>query len=419
MLAVLMLLAAACAGSTPDDGQAGGDGGDGEGGEGITWAIARNDEPTHQAVADLWNEANPDSPVTLELLPPEADGQREQMFLELNAQGDAFDVLALDVIWTGEFAEAGYLENLEDLRGEVEGASLDGPLESAGYAGELWALPYSTNVGFLYYRTDLVDEPPATWDEAMEAGMAAAEEEGISAYVGQGAEYEGLVVNFLEYFWGAGGELFSDDQSEALFAEGDAATTALEFMQTAQSEGFYAPGFDQAVEDDARLAFQNGDAVFMRNWPYAYGLLSGDDDEQESAVADSFDIAPLPTFTGDGTISALGGLNNAVSAFSSNTELAKEFIVWAATDPGAQGVLAESLAPPPTLAAAYEGLDDPVAQQIFESLQDARARPPVPAYNEFSVTVQQEVFGVYSGGNDPAAGVEAIQSAADQATVQE
>jgi multiple sugar transport system substrate-binding protein len=77
--------------------------------------------------------------------------------------------------------------------------------------------PYNSNAGFLYYRTDLVDEPPTTWDELKDVGLAAAEEEGIAGFVGQGAQYEGFVVNWLEYFWGAGGELYNEDQTEVLF----------------------------------------------------------------------------------------------------------------------------------------------------------------------------------------------------------
>src|SRR5690606_18387839 len=145
-------------------------------------------------------------------------------------------------------------------------------------------------------------------------------------------KYEGFVVNWLELYWSNGGELYNDDQSEDLF-DPEIATQTTEFMREAMDNGCFAPGFNTATEEEARNAFQTGKAVFMRNWPYAYQLIQ---DEGDPQVAKNFDIAPLPTFTGEGTISALGGFNNAVSAFSDNKEAAKEFVVWAATDPQVQ-----------------------------------------------------------------------------------
>lgn len=399
-------LAAALIGCTP-----GGDGGGGEDGGGeIVWAIGGAEaQPggVHQDVAELWSEENPDNPARIETLPEGADEQREQQALELQSEGSGFDVIGMDVIWTGEYAENGWVESLEDVRDELEGTSLPGPLESAQWGGELWAAPYNSNAGFLYYRTDLVDEPPTTWEELKEVGLQAAEEEGIAPFVGQGARYEGMVVNYLEYFWSAGGELFNEDQTEVLFGQDDAATTALEFMAESQEDGFYAPGFNTAMEEEARNEFQQGNAVFMRNWPYAYELITQDED---SPVVDTFDIAPLPTFTGEGTISALGGFNNGVSAFSNNKEAAREFVVWLATNEEVQRMLAEDSVPP-TLEAVYdEQEDDPVMALLGEVLPDARPRPPAPEWNEISSRMQRELFPAYNGEADTESAIEGVRS---------
>ena len=398
-VASFALVASACAGVG---------GGGAEEGE-MTWAIGGADaQPggVHQAIAELWSEQNPDNPITIDVLPEAADEQRQQQSLELNAEGAGFDVLGIDVIWTGEYSENGWLESLEDVRGEIEGVSLEGAFESAQWGGELWAAPYNSNAGFLYYRTDLVDTPPTTWEELKEVGMEVAEEEGIAPFVAQGAQYEGMVVNYLEYFWSAGGDLLSEDGSEVLFAEDDAAMTALEFMIESQQDGFFAPGFNTMMEEEARNEFQSGNAVFMRNWPYAYELANT---EGESEVAGNFDIAPLPTFTGDGTISALGGFNNGVSAFSENTEAAKEFVVWASTDPEVHRMLAEA-ALPPTLESTYDELaDDPVMSLLGEVLPDARPRPPAPNWNGISVEMQQQIFPAYNGEGDPQAAIDAIR----------
>ncbi|MFI6577507.1 ABC transporter substrate-binding protein [Nocardiopsis sp. NPDC050513] len=416
--ALALALATAC-------GEPPGEGGDGAGGDtaGLSddpqfvWAVTGADRQIHEDVARLWNEQNPDRQVDIFFLAPTADEQRQALFQDLQSQAGEFDVLGLDVIWTGEFAEFGYIDSLEELRPEVEGGSLDGAVDSAQWQEELYALPYSSNGALLYYRTDLVDGPPTTWQELYDTGTAAAEEAGISAYVGQGDQYEGFVVNFLELYWSAGGELFDDAQETSTFLEGDAAETALDFMTEAYETGFYAEGFDSMVEDDARALFQAGEAVYMRNWPYAVPLLEGEGDE-ESAVAGNFAVAPLPTFTGEGTTSALGGLNNAVSTLSDTPDLAREFVLWAATDADAQAILADNSLPP-TLLSAYEGADDPNFELLGEVLAQAHARPPVPGYNALSLAMQDSLHPAYLGQGDPAEALAAVDEAAQAALEQE
>ncbi|MGH3588767.1 MAG: extracellular solute-binding protein, partial [Pseudonocardia sp.] len=162
--ALSLLAVAAC---TPG----GGGGGDGEGDGQMTWAIGGAEAQVggiHQAVAKMWSEENPDTPIEIEILPDAADQQREQHALELQAEGTSFDVLGVDVIWTGEYSENGWVESLESERAALEEGTLPGAIESAQWGGEMWAAPYNTNAGFLYYRTDLVDKPPETWEELCE-----------------------------------------------------------------------------------------------------------------------------------------------------------------------------------------------------------------------------------------------------------
>ncbi len=380
----------------------------------FTWAVTGADGPTMEAVADLWNEENPDQRVDLNFLPPAPDDQRTQLFND-------------QVTGAGEFAEAGYIESLEDLRDSVEGVSIPGAIESAQHEGELYALPYATNFGFLYYRTDLVDEPPETWEELYDTVLEIQEDDpDIDGYVAQGDRYEGFVLNYLELLWSDGGEVFDDAATESLLLDGDHAERAITFMQDAFEEGVLASGFRTMTEDDARLAFQDGDAIFMRNWPYAYPLLQGEDDE-DTEVAGDVGIAPLPTFEGAPveTVSTLGGINNAVSTLSDNPEVAREFVEWAATDEGAQEILAE-MQPPPTKASIYQRHQAIVPedqQPIYEVLnqvrQHARARPPVPGYNGFSLAVQEHLHSVYADGADPGPALEAVNEAAEEALVED
>jgi multiple sugar transport system substrate-binding protein len=398
--ASLMVVAACTPGGNGD--------GDGEGGGQMVWALGGSEAQAggvHQKVAEKWSEENPDNPIRIEILPDEADQQREQHALELQAEGSAFDVIGVDVIWTGEYSQNGWLESLEDVRGEMEDVSLAGAFESATWGGELWAAPYNTNAGFLYYRTDLVDEPPTTWDELCEVAIEVGQQENIGGFIGQGARYEGFVVNWLEYYWSDGGELFNEDNSEVEF-DTDIATRATEFMAEAMESGCYAPGFNTATEPDATNAFRAGDAVFMRNWPSTYNDLMTEGGD----IAENFDIAPLPTFSGEGTISASGGFNLGVNPFGNNVEAAKEFVVWASTNEEVQTMLATEASLPPTMESVYEELsDEPVMALLGEVLPDAKPRPPAPQWNEISVEMQRALFPAYNGDADPAQAAQTVR----------
>ncbi len=408
-----LILATGACGEPPSSGDA-------EGSAGLAsdpkfvWAIHGSDRPVWEDVAQTWNELNPDKQVEIFFLPPTADEQRQALFQDLQTQAGQFDVLGLDVIWTGEFADYGYIESMEDYRDEVEGTSLEGPVDSAQWNDELYALPFSSNAALLYYRSDLVDEPPETWQELMESGIEVAEQEDMSGYVAQGDQYEGFVSTYLELYWSAGGQIFNEEQTQSEFLSGDAAETSLEFMRDGYANGLFAEGFDSMVEDDARALFQAGEAVYMRNWPYAVPLMEGEGGE-DTEVAGDFDVAPLPTFDGEGTTSALGGVNNAVSSISDTPELAREFTVWAATSPEAQEVLASHNLPP-TMADTYDDHTDNRSFQVLQEVQQhSQPRPPVPGYNSLSLAMQDHLHPAFRGEEDTDEALSAVDTAATDA----
>ncbi len=377
----------------------------------LVWAVPEIDRDPAEQIRNRWNNGPAGRPkLRIERLPASADDQRQLMAIELNAKLPRFDILTLDVVWTGEFAANGWLADLDDLRGTVAEQSLRGPLESAIWKGTLWAAPFTSGAGFLYYRKDLLTgPPPTTWDEVARAVQEARRRSGanISGFVGQGAQYEGLVVNFLEYLWGAGGKFASPNGTDLELSTGPA-IRALEFMRDQlQSGGIYAPNFDTMREDDALAAFASGNAVFMRNWPYAYKALSEDPN-----LAGKVGIAPLPTFEGKGASAAVGGANLAVSRFSRNLEAAERFVEFASSDRDVQiGLGVQSR--PPTLTSAYSDerlANKPDMRLLGEVLATANARPATPAWSAISDEIQQHVFPAYKGRRDIADAVKAIQS---------
>ncbi len=379
----------------------------------LVWAIGANDAQPGglaESIANMWNSQTPGPKVRVHALPASADDQRQLMATELNAELSGLDILTLDVVWTGEFAVNRWVVDLQDIRSRLQKDSLAGPLQSATWDGKLWGAPFISEAGFLYFRTDLVaqDKVPTTWEELVRAGLAAGRTAGIAPFVGQGAQYEGLVVNYLEYLSGAGGTLFDRDGSDVAFLD-EPALQAVDFMRKARQGGFYAKGFDTMREAEATAAFRNGEAVFMRNWPSAYAELQS----PTSTVRGRFGIAPLPTF-GKGTSSITGGSNLAVSRFSQNREAAKQFVTFASTSLQVQSLLAKAYSRGPALEPVYESLSgDPVMDLLGRVLKDAKARPPSPAWSAISDEIQQSIFPAYTGALDPDKAVDNVRSFLD------
>lgn len=404
LVVALMLIGAGCA---RDSGQsANGD---------LVWAIGALEGEPARHIAGMWNEQHAGGPkIRVVELPESADDQRQLMAIEQNAGLSTIDILTLDVVWTGEFAAKGWLADLADVGGEIESLSSSAPLRSGTWNETLWAAPFTTNVSFLYYRTDLVPEgfatsPPKTWEALVSIAEDVMRTQGnpgdLGGFVGQGAQYEGLVVNYLEYLWGAGGDVFNAEGTEVLFEPGSAGQAA-QFMTEAQESGFYADGFDTMREGDALERFGAGQAVFMRNWTYAYDAL------QRSSVSGRVGMIPLPTFTGDGTTPAVGGQNLAVSTSSENVTTAKEFVKFASTNRDVQVYLA-SVSRAPTMASIYtdpELSTNPVIALVGEVLPHARARPSTPEWSAISAEIQQELYPAYSAQGAPADAVDAIRA---------
>jgi multiple sugar transport system substrate-binding protein len=371
----------------------------------VTGGISSADRGPAEDIADQWNAGHPRGPqVQVQALPESASQQRQLLEVELDAGLANIDIFDLDSAYTAEFAQRGWLVDLQDLRSDFEPLSLPVALRTAEWGGTLWAAPYVVDLGLLYYRSDLVREPPATWEEMLAAGRRAGKQPGIAPFVADGAQYEGLVVQYLEHFWGRGGAIFDADGRTVLFPL-DKARQAAEFMRTSFLQGDYAPGFDTMKLEDARSTFQAGEAVFMRSWPYAYKPLNS------SEIAGKVGIAPLPAVAGHQPVTALGGHNLAVSAFSRNIDAATEFARFVSTTPQVQRRLAQAHSLAPTMATTYHELaGDPMMAMLGRVLPTAKQRPATPQWATISAEIQQRIFAAYTGTVDPAAAVEAVRT---------
>lgn len=359
------------------------------------------------ALVDQWNAENPN--IQIEFINgPTSATERYGLYLQtFQAQTSDIEVMEVDVIWPGDMAE-----NLIDLNeygaADVTGDYFPAIVENNTVDGALVGMPWYTDGGLLYYRTDLLekygyDGPPLTWDELEE--MAATIQQGerdegnqdFWGFVWQGQAYEGLTCNALEWIYSSGGGTIVSPEG-VITIDNEAAAAALDRAAGWIGE-ISPPGVTGMLEEDSRAVWQGGNAAFMRNWPYAYNLGQA----EGSAIAGLFDVTSLPGAEAGQSAATLGGWQLAISKYSENPEAAAEFVLWM-TAPEQQKFLALNASLLPTLPALYEDAEIaeavPFMPNLLPVFTNAVARPSTitaPNYNEVSTIFFSNVSDVLTG----------------------
>jgi multiple sugar transport system substrate-binding protein len=307
------------------------------------------------------------------------------------------DLIGGDVIWPAQFAANGWILDLSDRFTEgMQQDYLEGPLGSVQYQGKIWGVPWFTDAGMFYYRTDLLErsgfsEPPVTWDQMKEMSEKVRRDAGTRyGFVFQGSQDEGGVVDALEHIWNAGGDVLD---GETVVIDSPESAQGLALRRSMIVDGIAPEATGDYTTQESQAAFTNGDVVFMRNWPFVYGLLS--DPETSRVRPDQVDIAPLPVAEeGDQSFSGLGGWNFMVNA-SSEEKLDQiwTFIEYMSA-PEQQRTFALESARLPTLRSLYEDEEVlnklPVARLGREALENARPRPVSPYYSDMSLAMAEQ-----------------------------
>lgn len=350
---------------------------------------------------------HPELRVELRPTPDSAD-RRHQLFVQwLAAWAPDPDVLQLDVVWVPEFAAAGWVAPLpEPLASDSD--LLPEALRSASWRGRPFAVPWFVDVGLLYWRTDLLREVPHTISALHRRAVELRERAGLRyGLVWQGARYEGLVTVFVEYLGACGGRVLDDAGRVVL--DGPGGLCAFRLLRDALDSGAVPAEALAWREEPVRLAFQAGQAVFMRNWPYAAPLLR---DRASSRVADRFAVATLPRERPEGRpTAALGGASLAVNARSDVRDAAFEFVAFL-TAPEQMAERARALGhlpPRPSLyrGARLSGAFDAPPEVILGRIRAARSRPVTPLYSELSRALQTHLHRMLSGQVAPEAALRA------------
>ncbi len=332
--------------------------------------------------------------------PVDTDLRRHGLLVALSAGEPDPDLFLMDIAWVGQFISSGWLE---ELKGVDTSPFMEEVLSVDRKDGKLYALPVYVDCGVLYYRKDLLEKyacgVPRTWEELLSCSLKVQrgereENPDFYAFLWQGAQYEGLVCVFLEFSASAGGGL------ERIHSFPN--VKALTFMKDLIHLHRISPPntYTEMKEEEVRIMFQNGNALFERNWPYAWKLHQSPD----SPVRGRVGIAPLPAFKGGKRASCLGGWHIGVSRFSDNKELALKLLKFI-TSYEAQRDLALNLGWNPARKDIYEDKEVkerlPHLSAVREACSHAVPRPPVPHYVQMSQILRTYLSAVLAGRMDP------------------
>ncbi|USX55784.1 extracellular solute-binding protein [Lentzea sp. HUAS12] len=342
----------------------------------------QSDGGQRRALINQWNAEHPDQQAEIVELPDEADGQRSEMVARAREKADNVDVFNLDVTWTAEFAQSGHLR---PLSGVDTSGFLRRPLESCRYQGVLWALPFNTDAGLLFYRKDLVKEDPLDLDDitttATRALRAGQDARLAAGYAGQLADYEGLTVNALELIWAEKGDVV--DENGEVVIDSERTRRALRWLADGLKgeKPVVLPESRSQTEALTTQAFRDGKIAYMRNWPVAHRVLQGNQGESAGRPRIDFGVTGL---TGP---SVLGGQNLAISAKSTKPRAAQALIEFL-TGPRSQQLLFERGGLAATRGIVYQdsrvATEHPYSSTLLDAIEDARLRPVTPHYSRFS-----------------------------------
>lgn len=380
-------------------------------------AVGQELELTKKA-AEMYMEKHPNVEVKV-LDTPDLAQDRLGLYLQfLEAKSPDVDVYQIDVIWPGDLAEH-FVDLYEYGAKDVVDEHFEAIVQNNTVDGKLVAIPWFTDAGLLYYRTDLLEKynlgVPKTWDELEEAAKIIQEGERKAGnndfwgFVWQGDAYEGLTCDALEWVASnGGGTIISPDKKITINNP-----NAVEIIEKAAGwVGTISPeGVTGMAEEDARNIWQAGNAAFMRNWPYAYSLGNADD----SPIKGKFDVAPLPAGKSGNGAATLGGWQLAVSKYSENPEVAADVALYLASYE-AQKMRAVEGSMNPTIKALYQDEEvleaSPFMGSLYDVFTNAVARPSTataPNYNNVSTKFFQAVYSVLTGEKDAQTALEELE----------
>ncbi|MGI9145369.1 MAG: ABC transporter substrate-binding protein [Chloroflexota bacterium] len=359
----------------------------------------------HDIDTALTTRFTQDSGIKVNLVPKPASATdtfaQYQRFFQ--GQSPDLDVLMIDVIWPGSLGQ--HLVDLTPKLGDAAKQHYSTIIDNNTVDGKLVGMPWFGDFGMLFYRKDLLQKynisaPPKTWDELEQQAKTIVDGEksgnpNFAGFVYQGNAYEGLTCNALEWIASSGGgNMIEPDKSVTI---NNPQTVAI-LNKLKGWVGTISPrGVTGYQEDESLNAFAGNNAAFMRNWPYAWGVLNKDD----SALKGKVDVAPLPAGPGQKSSGTVGGWQLGVSKYSKNQDASIEFVRYL-TSPEVQAYRAVVGSYVPTIGDVAGRPEVLQVQPFLKNLQDVvrvvrPSKVTADRYNEASTAIFQGVNQILNG----------------------
>jgi multiple sugar transport system substrate-binding protein len=355
-----------------------------------------------EAITKEFEDDNPDVDVQTDYVSYEA--LHDKIVTAAASKAGTYDVVLIDCIWPAEFAAAGFILDVTDrISPAVQADIWPGAMEAVTYQGRLYAMPWLNDVLYLYYNEEMLkeagyDQPPKTWSEVEEMGMAA-KEKGLVEYpfIEYFLQDEGLTIAYAYYLPAFGGSFFDEENKPAFNSPEGLA--ALNYLVDGMNSGMYNPASLESTYEEVRRAFSQGAALFSVNWTYQLNLAN---DPNESQIAGKAKLALMP---GEAVTSATvnGGMGLAVTADSKNPEKAWDYITYLSSKDVQKRYAQNAL---PVWMSLFED-PDLVEQQpeLIEVSKDQykyiENRPIIPFYSESSKIMSRELQAALTGNKTP------------------
>jgi multiple sugar transport system substrate-binding protein len=339
-----------------------------------------------QAIKTCNKQAGGRYKIRYQRLPTDANQQRELIVRRLAAEDSTVDLVGMDVIWTAEFAEAGWILPWEGARKkEAIAGKVEGPRKTVEYKGKVWGIPFTTNTQLLFYRKDRVKKPGKTFTWTQMIDQAAKSGKAVEV---QAAQYEGYTVWINSLIAGAGGQIA--DQSGDVKV-GPSAGTAASIIKHLATSKAAPPGMATNKEDQARLGFETGRSNYQVNYTFIYP--SADMVKSPKNFQKRIGWVRYPrTVAGKPSRPPLGGINIGVGAYTKHRDLAFEAARCLA-QPKNQVVASEKGGLPPTTESQYDNPKVkkalPFSDLLRVSIASGAPRPVNPAYSDISLAIQK------------------------------
>ncbi len=387
----------------------------------ITWwasPITTSTPDPRTVLIQHFEQAYPKIHVTLQSAPTDTDTNRASLVTTISGGSASPDVFMGDVIWPAEFGAHQLADPLSKyLPSSYWNTFAPGLVQGATYKGQVYGAPFFEDQGFLYYRKDLLAKEhlavPKTWQQ-LESDAVLLKNKGLVKYgfVWQGASYEGLTCNFMEYLGSAGGSVLNAALTGSTLNSA-AGNKALTFMRSLITSGASPAAVTTFQEPQAMSTFANGQAAFLRNWDYGYSYANTA--ASPSKIVGKVGVSPLPTFAGNtypGT-SNIGGWNLYINPHSKNVAADLTFIKWM-TGQTAQTILATQFSEIPTVTAVRASPAVVKVNPVLATVPHTRLIPrpaQTPQYAKVSQAIYQNVNSVLAGSTSVSSGLSAASAA--------